>query len=385
VGSNFNTGDTARVAPNRRNMRTDATSRASVVTQLREGTIATVVGGPRQSAGVTWLEISTDQGTGWVSEEYLSEGKAPPPAEAAFDVGDKIVVDTDSLNLRRDPGLKGSVVAKLWHGVTGSVIDVPVTRDGYTWYRIRTDEGDGWVVETFLAAASSSDTPAAGFEQGTAITVTTDGVNLRNSPTTFGSIVTKLYNGNNGSVVGDTKQADGYTWVKASFGARTGWVATAFSGRRSGSPAYTGNLSAGMTAQVTSDNLNVRPKASISASVRGQLFNGDTVSIVDGPVMADGYAWFEVKGRWSGWTVDVWLAPASASDITIGSSVRVFGGELNLRRGPSTSDGIVRVLPDGAIVEVLDGPERANGHQWYRVSSSRYGTGWAVAAWLERA
>jgi uncharacterized protein YraI len=83
--------------------------------------------------------------------------------------------------------------------------------------------------------------------------------------------------------------------------------------------------------------------------------------------------------------VDVWLAPASASDITIGSSVRVFGGELNLRRGPSTSDGIVRVLPDGAIVEVLDGPERANGHQWYRVSSSRYGTGWAVAAWLERA
>ena len=64
--------------------------------------------------------------------------------------------------------------------------------------------------------------------------------------------------------------------------------------------------------------------------------------------------------------------------------MRVFDGELNLRSGPSTSDDIIGVLPDGAIVEVLDGPETSGGYDWYRVSSSRYGTGWAVSAWLQR-
>jgi uncharacterized protein YgiM (DUF1202 family) len=386
VGSSFTVGDSIRVSTDNLNMRTDATNRARVVAQLGEGTTGRVVDGPRKSAGVTWLKIETDQGSGWVSEEYLSDGDAPPPADPLFDVGDEIVVDTDSLNMRRDAGVKGSVMAVLWHGVTGTVIDPAVTRDGYTWYRIETDEGDGWVVETFLADAGSEAAPASGFEQGTAIAVTTDAVNLRNSPTTFGSVVTKLYNGDKGSVVGGTKQSDGYTWVETLFGDDRGWVATAFVGRSTGSPSYSGALAVGMTAEVTSDNVNVRPKASISASVKGQLFTGATVEIVDGPVEADGYTWFDVESSsWNGWTVAKWLAPTSAGSIAIGDSVRVFGGELNLRGGPSTSDGITRVLPDGAIVEVLDGPETANGFEWYRVSSSRYGTGWAVSAWLERA
>jgi hypothetical protein len=107
---------------------------------------------------------------------------------------------------------------------------------------------------------------------------------------------------------------------------------------------------------------------------------------MDGPLTRDGYTWFKVESdTWSGWTVDVWLTSEVGSAITIGASVRVFDGELNLRGGPSTSDDVVRVLPDGAIVEVLDGPEWSGGYDWYRVTSSRYGTGWAVAAWLQRA
>jgi uncharacterized protein YgiM (DUF1202 family) len=262
---------------------------------------------------------------------------------------------------------------------------VPVTRDSRTWYRISTDEGDGWVDATFLALATSGDAPAAGFEQGTSIVVTDGPVNLRNSASTRGSVVTKLPNGAAGSVVGGTQQVEGYTWVKTQFGDSTGWIATAFIGRATGSPAYTGSLAVGMTAEISSDHVNIRSKASLSAAVEGQLFPGDTVEIVAGPVMADGYAWFDVKGRWSGWTVDKWLTATSASDIAVGSTVRVFGGELNLRSGPSTSDEIAEVLPDGAVVEVLDGPQSGDGHDWYRVSSSRYGTGWAVAAWLERA
>jgi uncharacterized protein YgiM (DUF1202 family) len=385
VSSNFTVGDTVRVSDDHLNMRVDAATRAALVAQLPLNTIGSVVGGPRQSAGVTWLQISTDLGTGWVVEEYLSEGQAPPPAEAKFDVGAQIVVDTDSLNMRAEAGGNSRVVAQLWHGVVGAVIDVPVTRDGYTWYRIETDEGSGWVVETFLADATSADAPAAGFEPGTAITVTTDVVTLRSSASTQGSAVAELKHGAAGSVVGGTQQLEGLTWVEATFDGATGWLATAYIGRATASPAYAGNLDVGMTAEITSDHVNIRPSASLSATVNGQLWPGDTVTIVDGPVMSEGYTWFSVEGKWSGWVVDVWLAPTAPAGITIGSTVRVFGGELNLRSGPSTADAVATILPDGAVVEVLDGPQQGDGHDWYRVSSSRYGTGWAVADWLERA
>ncbi len=385
VTSAFTVGDTVRVSENNLNMRVDASTRAALIAQLPLNTIGTVVGGPRTSLGQTWLEITTEQGTGWVVEDFLSEGEAPPPAEAKFAVGDEIVVDSDSVNMRREAGTKSQVVAQLWHGVIGTIIDVPVTRDGYTWYRIETDEGEGWVVEAFLADAGSADAPAAGFEPGTAIVVTDGDVNLRNSASTQGSVVVKLENGATGTVVGGTMQTEGYTWVEATFGDATGWIATAFIGRSTSSPAYTGNLEVGMTARITSDKVNVRPSASLSSTVNGQLWSGHVVTIVGGPVMAEGYTWFEVEGNWSGWVVDSWLAPVEPAGIGIGSTVRVFGGELNLRSGPSTSDAVASVLPDGAVVEVLDGPQAADGHDWYRVSSSRYGTGWAVAEWLERA
>jgi len=385
VASSFTVGDQVSVATDRLNMRTDASVNASVIAQLWEGTNGTVVGGPRRSGGITWIQIRTEYGTGWVAEQYLSEGSAPPPSSALFSRGDDVVVDTDALNLRSSPGLSGRVVTILWTGETGTVIDGPVVKDNYNWYQIDTGDNTGWVVETFIAKAGSGAPPASGFEPGTQVTVTTDALNLRESADTTGRVLAVLHFGDTGTVAGGTVSSDGYTWVLVDFSGVIGWVATTYIGRGTGAPAYDGNLRVGSRAEVTSDNLNVRPSPSLSSSVSGQLFTGDVVEIVDGPVAADGYTWFKVESsRWSGWTVDVWLSPQVGSAIGIGSTVRVFDGELNLRSGPSTSNEVIGVLPDGAIVEVLDGPETSGGYEWYRVTSSRYGTGWVVAAWLER-
>ncbi|HYH10969.1 MAG TPA: SH3 domain-containing protein [Thermomicrobiales bacterium] len=385
VPSAFTVGDQVSVATDRLNMRTDASTNASVIAQLDEGTAGTVVGGPRRAGGLTWLEIRTEYGTGWVAEQYLSEGTAPPPSSARFAPGDEITVDTDALNLRSAPGLDSRVVAILWTGDRGTILDGPVSRDNYHWYQIESGDDTGWVVETFIADAGSSAPPASGFEPGTQVSVTTDALNLRESADTTGRVLTVLYHGDTGTVAGGSVSSDGYTWVLVDFDGVVGWVATTYIGRGTGAPAYDGDLRVGARAEVMSDNLNVRPNPSLSSSVNGQLFAGDVVDIVDGPVQGDGYTWFEVESAtWSGWTVDVWLSPQIGSAIADGSSVRVFDGELNLRSGPSTSDDIIGVLPDGAIVEVLDGPETSGGYDWYRVSSSRYGTGWAVSAWLQR-
>jgi uncharacterized protein YgiM (DUF1202 family) len=386
VASSYGIGDGVQVATNKLNLRTDASAYSPLVTQLWQGERATVVGGPRRSAGHVWLQLESDRGTGWAQERYLSDAGAPPPSEAKFSVGDDVVVDTDKLNIRREAGLKGPVAAVIYSGESASIIEGPVWQDGYNWFRLETDRGTGWGVETFLAIAGSEAPSTSGLEVGTAISVTTDSVNLRESADTTGRVLTKLYHGDAGKVAGGTVQSDGFSWVLADFNGTLGWVATPYIGRGTGSPSYSGDLQVGMKAEVISDNVNVRPSAALGGRVLGQLWTGDVVEIVDGPVEAGGYTWFKVKSSlWTGWVVAVWLSSKVGSAIRVGSSVRVFGGELNLRGGPSTSDAVVRVLPDGAIAEVLDGPESANGYDWYKVSSSQYGSGWAVAAWLERA
>lgn len=386
VGSSFGLGDDVEVDTDALSLRADASTGAKVVAVLWTGTRGTVIDGPRRSTGHVWLKIRTDVGSGWVAERYLSEPSGAPAPAGRFAIGDEVTVDTDALNLRSTSGIEGSVLTVMYSGATATIEDGPVPGDGYAWYKLATSDRTGWAVDEFLAAAGSPSVPASGYEPGTAITVTTDALNLRDSGSASGFVITTLYNGDSGTVVGDAIQADGYTWVEASFGIDTGWVASTYVGRSSNAPSYTGNMGVGADVEITSDNLNVRSEASMSAPVLGQLFTGDVASIIGGPVSADGYTWFNVASDlWTGWTVDVWLQPASGSSIRLGSSVRVYDGELNLRSGPSIGDDVIRLLPDGAVVEVLDGPEVRDGYDWYKVSSSRYGTGWAVATWLERA
>ena len=67
-------------------------------------------------------------------------------------VGDLISVNTDALNIREGAGLSWSAIDVLTYGFQASVIDGPVTVDGYTWYKISTSAITGWVAGEFLVA-----------------------------------------------------------------------------------------------------------------------------------------------------------------------------------------------------------------------------------------
>ncbi len=73
--------------------------------------------------------------------------------ETAWAIGDYLVVNTDALNLRDDASTGGSVLAVLETGATAIITDGPVSADGYTWYYITSDAGDGWVAGELLAPA----------------------------------------------------------------------------------------------------------------------------------------------------------------------------------------------------------------------------------------
>ena len=71
--------------------------------------------------------------------------------------------------------------------------------------------------------------------------------------------------------------------------------------------------------------------------------------------------------------------------IAIGASVTVAetGVGLNLRAEPEVNpDNILALVPDGTVLEVVDGPREAEGYTWWQVSTADGTEGWAVTDFL---
>jgi uncharacterized protein YgiM (DUF1202 family) len=231
----FVNGDTVRVTEPL-NMRTSASTGAGIIATLPVGTTATVVGGPTTASGYTWWRIQASAGTGWVAENWLtkvssapppseeptpppSEEPTPPPTTGKFTAGQSVRV-TEALNMRSSASTGGSLIATLPAGTTGTVVEGPRTGSGYTWWRIQTSYGTGWVAENWVAATSTS----TGFRAGDSFRVT-ETLNMRSGAGTGNSIVATLPAGTTGTITASSRSANGYTWwpVRTSYG--SGWVA----------------------------------------------------------------------------------------------------------------------------------------------------------------
>ncbi len=71
AAASFALGDRARVnTPGEcLNLRTEPVG--NVITCVAHGTSTTVLGGPVTSAGLTWIQVQTPSGTGWMASQYL--------------------------------------------------------------------------------------------------------------------------------------------------------------------------------------------------------------------------------------------------------------------------------------------------------------------------
>lgn len=70
------------------------------------------------------------------------------------------------------------------------------------------------------------------------------------------------------------------------------------------------------------------------------------------------------------------FAPANLQ-IGTRAQVDVFTGQLNMRAGPGLDESVVATLPNGGIVEILNGPQNADGYYWWQVRTPD-ATGWAA-------
>ena len=228
-------------------------------------------------------------------------------AAATFAEGDEVVVDTDGLNLREDAGLDADVIVVLGQGEALTIDGAGQTADGSTWYPVLTgDELEGWVAGEYLAAAGAE----TSFAVGDVVFVDTDALNLRDDATLDGEVLDVLLTGETMVIVGEPVEADDFTWYEVEVSADlAGFVAGDFLA------AVTElDLVAGDSAVVATDVLNVREAAGLDAEILDTLVTDDGVTILDGPVEADGYTWFEVSdGDASlGWVAGEFLTEVGA-------------------------------------------------------------------------
>lgn len=151
-------------------------------------------------------------------------------------------------------------------------------------------------------------------------------------------------------------------------------------------------LGVGNQARVTAPNgLNLRAAATTGGNLIVQLATGQVVTILDGPISADGYTWWRLDDGAGnvGWAVQgdgetefisPQLGEAQAVDRAprVGERV-VISIQVSVRSLPSTSADLLTYATQGQEFSVLAGPQSADGYNWYQIRSDD-GTieGWAA-------
>ncbi len=226
------------------------------------------------------------------------------------------------------------------------------------------------------------------------VTVDVDSLVVRAEPGLDGAVVGSLTFGECASVIDGPVAADGYDWyLLEQDGLTIGWSVRGFTvSGATGSPSTSiapvgqaGNLDiqVGGTVSVNVDSLVVRAEPGLGGAAVGSLTSEERATVLDGPVVADGYEWFLLQqdGVTIGWSVQGFVQIAAPAAVTDGATglvpaartvFRVTAGFFAVRAEPAESAGIARMVTVGTELTQSGETVEADGLTWFPVD----GDGW---------
>ena len=217
-----------------------------------------------------------------------------------------------------------------------------------------------------------------------AAATTTSALNLRSGPGLTNSVLLVIPSGAAVEVTGAAQAG----FLPVTYRGMSGFASSDFLTVGGGGGGITSGGPTG-TRYVVDGSLNFRSGPGTSSSVISVLRAGSAVQLTG--EQSNGFARVTFNGT-TGWAFAQYLSttggtgngtgtPPAGGDVAVGYSVTgsatVVNGPLNQRRGPGTSYAVIRVLPNGAVVDVMGGaqagflPVRFNGVK-----------GWASATYL---
>ena len=273
------------------NCRTRASSSSSVIVILPEGADVTLRGG----ASDGWQPVFCGGSQGFVASQYLSTGGGGGGGDDSGSgevTGEATVTGTgNGLRCRTGASFDSSVITVLFDG-DGVSLRGNVSGD---WQPVVCSGSNGFVFAGYLDYDGSgggdgggSDGGSGPFAVGATVVVdgtNGDGVRLRSSASTNGSIVMVVREGETATVISGSTSS----WVAVTYKGTSGFISATYLAASSGGGDEGGGddgggsvgLSVGDNAQTTAD-LNVRYDPSMSAGVAAVAPSGTVVRITGG-------------------------------------------------------------------------------------------------------
>ena len=359
------------------------------------GTTVTVT----DTSNAQWYAVRLSNGsTGYIFAEYISfTGSNTPsataaPTQAPSNGSEQTAKTTEYVNFRSGPGTNYSSKGVIALGTTVTVTDTSNSE----WYAVRLSNGStGYIFAQYLKLNSSSSataTPAptqapSGSEQSAK---TTEYVNFRSGPGTNYSSKGVIASGTTVTVT-DRSNSQWYA-VRLANGS-TGYIFAQYlkvTGTSSATPTQAPSNDGTVQAKLTAD-VNLRRGAGTNYGVIKVIGTGTTVTVTD----ASNSQWYKVKlsDGTEGYLFSEYLKvtsgninsakPSATPTPTLapsnGTVQAKTTSDLNVRKGPGTSYGIIKVIDMNVTVTVTE----ATNSSWYKVKLSDGTEGYLAAQYLK--
>ncbi|MDP4103714.1 MAG: SH3 domain-containing protein [Bacillota bacterium] len=380
------------------NLRSSASTGASIITTLTKGTAVTVY-----SEANGWAKVNANGKDGYVSSSFLSNSNPnntgnsstvnqTTAAETISTPATKYVnVTSGSLNVRNSPSASASIIVKLAKGTS-----VQVNSEANGWAKIVVYGQTGYVSSDFLSDSdqSSPKSTATAVQQTVTeyVKVSSGSLNLRLSNSASSAVLANLANSTEVQVLSSSNG-----WAKIQVNGQTGYVSTDYL-----SESKPNNTSTQQEQQVVTkyvnvslgSSLNMRKSPSVNSSIIVKIARGVEVTVLS---EANGWANIEAYGQ-TGYVSTDYLSttitnggtdtsnnngatvPTSAdnggTDLTTGNSTGtttsnsinkyvnvIYGSSLNMRSSAATSSSIITKLARGTVVSIIS---EENG--WSRIT-----------------
>ena len=196
------------------NMRTSASTSASVITTIPKGTSVEVV----DKSNSDWYKVNYNGQTGYVSSKYITLGNnnssdnnnttTTPPATATENG-----VTTANLNMRTSASTSASIITTIAKGSTVEIVD----KSNPNWYKVKYNGQTGYVSREYVSVNGSTSTTK---KYGTA----TANLNFRKTASTSGLIMSTIKKGSKVEILSNLNNG----WYKVKYNGITGYVSSQY-------------------------------------------------------------------------------------------------------------------------------------------------------------
>ena len=349
------------------NLREQASTSSAILAQMPHGTQVTLL-----EYGSAWSRVQYGTLSGYVKNEFLSitEDEVTQTPEDTQTRGTAVVALSDesqTLNLRAAPTTGSSILARLRHGTTLTVLE-----RYESWTYVQSGTLTGYVMNDYIiydaeggAQPESTPTPSP-LPEGDSLTATVtlqssdSRLNLRADRSLGAAVLLRLAPGTQVTVT-----QWGEDWCRVSYAGTTGYCATAylcFDGQEGGTEEKTQMLAV----VLPEDGLNLRAAASRTSGVIMTLPQGTKLTVLGEeqggmlPVrlgsltgyVASEYVYVAEIAQ-STPAPEATATPEPTAAPALGTAMVTAPSGLKLRGGPDTEYASVTTMPYGATVSLL--------------------------------